>query len=291
MSFPSGTLTMPAGVAWHGPPSPCGGIRVVVTGKGGAGKTTLTALLAHHFARSGKRVLAVDGDPQRNLAVTLGVPQDEAERIVPVAQSAGYVREKTGAGPGLSAGGLITLNPDVSDVVDRFSLTVPPGIRLLVMGGVQRAGAGCLCPEYTLLAAILRHLRLLHDDVVLLDTPAGLEHFGRSLADGFSCAVVVADPTHTALSVACESATLARQLGISQVVLAVNRVHGTADRAKVHERIGANGDFSRVVMVPFDPAVLHTEPAAGPLVTRDTAVMQGVRELAGLIAGNTPPGP
>jgi CO dehydrogenase maturation factor len=280
---------MPTGAAWHVPPAGSSGIRVVLTGKGGAGKTTLTALLAHFFARGGKRVLAVDGDPQRNLAVTLGVPPDEAERIVPVAQCAGYLREKTGAG--LSQGGLLTLNPDVSDVVDRFSVTVPPGIRLLVMGGVQRAGAGCLCPEYTLLAAILRHLRLLPDDVVLLDTPAGLEHFGRSVADGFSCAVVVADPTHTALSVACESASLARQLGISQVVLAANRVHGTADRAKIQNRIGANGDFSRVVMVPFDPAVMQTEPAVGSLVSRDAAIMQGVRELAGMIAGGPLPIP
>ncbi len=91
------------------------------------------------------------------------------------------------------------------------------------MGGVSQAGGGCLCPEYTLLAAIFRHMRLLPDEVVLLDTPAGMEHFGRAVADGFSCALVVADPSYNALSVARESAGLAQQLGIKDIILVVNR--------------------------------------------------------------------
>ena len=135
------------------------GIRVVITGKGGVGKTTVAALLAHIFARRGKRVLAVDGDPQQNLAAALGLSPDAAARIVPVAESRDYIREKTGAGPGVTPGGFFALNPDVSDVTDRFSVAVAPNLRLLVMGSVKQAGAGCLCPEYTLLAAILRHMK------------------------------------------------------------------------------------------------------------------------------------
>ena len=129
------------------------GIRVVITGKGGVGKTTLSALLAHLFAREGKRVLAIDGDPQQNLAATLGVPLAEAERIVPVSESTEYLREKIGAGTDISPGGLLTLNPDVSDVIDRFSVPVGENLRLLVMGSVREAGSGCLCPEFTLLSA------------------------------------------------------------------------------------------------------------------------------------------
>jgi CO dehydrogenase maturation factor len=257
------------------------GVRVVITGKGGVGKTTLTALLAHLFEQQGFRVLAVDGDPQQNLAVTLGVPIEDAAKIVPVSQSIEYLQEKTGAGPGISPGGLLTLNPDVSDVIDRFSVIVEKNLRLLVMGGVSQAGGGCLCPEYTLLAAIFRHMRLLPDEVVLLDTPAGMEHFGRAVADGFSCALVVADPSYNALCVATESAVLAQQLGIKNVILVVNRVGNHSDEDKIRERISGFSGFSRVIFLPDDPEIVHLEPAVNRLLTGNAEFIRAVRVLSG----------
>jgi len=257
------------------------GVRVVITGKGGVGKTTLTALLAHLFAHQGFRVLAVDGDPQQNLAVTLGVPIEDAAKIVPVSQSIEYLQEKTGAGPGISPGGLLTLNPDVSDVIDSFSVIVEKNLRLLVMGGVSQAGRGCLCPEYTLLAAIFRHMRLLPDEVVLLDTPAGMEHFGRAVADGFSCALVVADPSYNALCVATESAVLAQQLGIKNVILVVNRVGNHSDEDKIRERISGFSGFSRVIFLPDDPEIVHLEPAVNRLLTGNAEFIRAVRVLSG----------
>ena len=256
------------------------GIRIVITGKGGVGKTTITALLAHLFAQQGFRVLAIDGDPQQNLAVTLGVPPQVAGEIIPVSRSVDYLREKTGAGPDISPGGLLTLNPDVSDVVDRFSMQVTDHLRLLVMGGVRQAGSGCLCAEYTLLTAILRHMRLLNDEVILLDTPAGLEHFGRAVADGFTCAVVVADPSYNALSVARESAALARQLGIGHIILVVNRVSNTEDRNKVLERAGLPDEFSTVTHLSFAAEVITAEPEVWPLLSMDSDFMRAIQSLA-----------
>jgi CO dehydrogenase maturation factor len=258
------------------------GIRVVVSGKGGVGKTTVTGFLAQLFARAGYRVLAVDGDPQQNLAATLGIPPGQAEVIVPISRHTGYIREKTGVDPGGSPGGLIILNPDVTDVVDRFSLPVAPNLRLLVMGGVDQAGGGCLCAEYTLLAAILRNLQLLPDEVIILDTPAGMEHFGRAVADGFTTAIMVADPTSSALSVANDAAVLARQLGIRQVILAVNRVRGDEDARKVTGR-DVSGRFSRQVCLPYDPEILRREPAVDKLIACESAYMRQLRTLAGMI--------
>jgi CO dehydrogenase maturation factor len=247
---------------------PIGGTRIVVVGKGGVGKSTVTALLARLLARDGAQVIAIDADEQRNLGATLGVDFETLAGIVPVSAAGDYVQEKTGARPGEGAGAMLRLNPDTSDIVDRLSGEAPDGIRLLVMGGVQRAGAGCLCPENALLAAAIAGMRLRRDEVILMDTHAGVEHFGRALARGFDRAVVVVEPTYNAAQVGVETARLARELGIADVDLVVNRARGIADRERVLAHIDQLGGFtfSSVHLLPFDDKVAKTEPSVDGLL-------------------------
>ncbi len=246
-------------------------IRIVITGKGGVGKTTLTALLARGFADQGRRVLVVDADPQQNLAATLGLSPDTT--ITPLADRKEYIEEKIGGG----RSGLMVLNPDTADVVDRFGIPAGENIRLLVMGGVKNAGSGCLCPEYTLLSAVLRNAGALPDDVVLLDTPAGLEHFGRAVAQGFSLSLIVSDSSYNALSVAKELRRLARECGIRETVLVVNRVEKGTDRQKLREKIG--GDFPAVRLIPADPCIPRHEPSVLPVIDEGCPVVEAVQDL------------
>ena len=124
------------------------GFRVVITGKGGVGKTTITAILSHLFARSGFNTLAVDEDPQMNLPYAIGVPV--TGEILPITRNLNNIEEKTGARPGAGWGLMMSVNPDVSDVVERFGMKGPGGVYLLVMGTVIQAATGCLCLENSL---------------------------------------------------------------------------------------------------------------------------------------------
>ncbi len=241
------------------------GFRVVITGKGGVGKTTLTSCLAAVMARGGTRILAVDEDPQMNLPYALGLGVERAARIVPLNQNRQYIEEKTGIDGGKSGwGAMFKLNPDVDDVVERFGVRVEENLDLLVMGTVKQAGGGCLCAENVMLDSVMRHLALRENEGILLDTQAGVEHFGRALAKGFSHCLVVSDDTFNALSVACHSASLARQTGIPMVCLIVNRAsERTAEKlGRFQEETGT--DFAKLfngtLQLPVETMLPEMEP-------------------------------
>jgi CO dehydrogenase maturation factor len=256
------------------------GFRIVITGKGGVGKTTITALLAHLFAEKGFTTLAVDEDPQMNLPYAIGIPREESDRIVPLSKNFDYVEEKTGARPGAGWGLMLTLNPDVSDVVERFGAKGPDGVNILVMGTVEQAAAGCLCPENTLLESVIRYINLREGEVILMDTPAGVEHFGRTIARGFDQALLITDPTFNAVQVVRHAASLAKELGIRSVYLVINRVRSENDIRKVQELMGDTMDlFSGQFYLPYDENLIMCEPDVRPLLAGASPFIDSLRAL------------
>jgi CO dehydrogenase maturation factor len=242
--------------------------RIVVTGKGGVGKTTLSAALARHLASVGERVLAVDADPQQDLAAALGIGERARAGIVPLARNADLVEEKTGARPSGGYGVLFRLNPDLADVIDRFAVPAPDGVSLLVMGSIETAGGGCLCPEVSLLTGVIGTVAVRPGEAIVLDTQAGVEHFGRALARGFDDAVLVSDPTRHGIEAALAAGRLARQLGIARLHLVVNRVRGELDRGRVDRYLA---DLDPIVLasrheIPYDEAILDAEPSVAPFL-------------------------
>ncbi|WP_461867074.1 ATP-binding protein [Thermococcus sp.] len=262
------------------------GFRVVITGKGGVGKTTLTAILARLLARDGYKVLAVDEDPQMNLAHAIGIPKEVRDKIVPLNRNLDYIEEKTGARPGTNWGLYFSLTPDVRDVVERFGVVGPDNVMLLVMGSVVQAAAGCLCPENALLDAVVKYINLRKGEVILMDTQAGLEHFGRALARGFKQAVILTEPTYNSVQVAVDAAKLARQLGIKYVHLVINKVKKDKHIEKVEDILNELGfnDFTTKTVIPYDELVEEYDPEVEAILSNpDSVTYKKVHELKDIL--------
>ena len=153
-------------------------MKIAISGKGGVGKTLLASLLCKTFAEAGYSVIAIDADPDANLASTLGFPN--ADKIIPISDMKELAEERTGARGG-QLGSFFKLNPKVDDLPEKYSQK-HDGLRLMVMGRVKKGGTGCYCPENALLQALLTHLLIARDEVVILDMEAGIEHLGRGTA-------------------------------------------------------------------------------------------------------------
>jgi len=215
----------------------------------------------------------------KNLIFSLGFPMERAEEIVPISWNLEYIEEKTGARPGESWGVMLNLNPDVSDVVGRFGMKIGKNISILVIGSVIQAATGCLCPENSLLAAIVRYVKLREKEVIIMDTQAGVEHFGRALAEGFPRAIIVTEPNFNSVQVATHAAELSAQLGIDRVYLVVNKVRDDSDRKKADGLIKNRTIFKSVHYFPFDENVYKNEPDVSLFMSLKSPYMNEARKL------------
>ena len=197
-------------------------MKLAITGKGGVGKTTLTALLAQVFADMGRQVLAVDADPSPCLAGALGFPKELRDKLKPIAEMDQLIEERTGAKPG-TVGGFFTLNPRVDDIPERFSI-LHRNVRLLEMGAVDIGGSGCICPESAMLKTLFTHLLFRKDDILILDMYAGVEHLGRATVDFVDAMLVVVEPTRRSLGTAAQINKLANDIGLNRLWLVGNKI-------------------------------------------------------------------
>ena len=197
-------------------------MKLAISGKGGVGKTTLSALLAQIYADVGREVLAVDADPAPCLAGALGFPENKLAQLTPIAEMDKLIEERTGAKPG-TIGGFFTLNPRVDDIPERFSV-VHRGVRLLEMGSVDLGGSGCICPGSAMLKTLFTHLLFRDEDVMILDMYAGVEHLGRATVDFVDAMIVVVEPTRRSLGTARQIKKLANDIGLERLWLVGNKV-------------------------------------------------------------------
>jgi len=227
-------------------------MKLAISGKGGVGKTTFSSLLIRTYNQLGKRVLAIDADPDANLAAGLGI--ENSDRIIPISDMKELVSERTGAQPG-SMGGFFKLNPKVDDLPEALSVTFE-NIKLMRLGGVKKGGAGCICPESTLLRALVMHIVLARDEVVVMDMEAGIEHLGRATAKAVDKLIVVVEPGRRSIDTAEHIRKLANEIGLDAIAVVGNKIRGPKDREFLQTHLN---DFEFLGFLPYDDTLIEAD--------------------------------
>ncbi len=200
-------------------------MKIAVSGKGGVGKTTFSALLCNEYEKEGTVVLAVDADPDANLAGTLGFTADQAP--TPISSLKELIEERTGAKTG-AWGGYFKLNPKVDDIPGQFCVK-RGSLSLMLLGTVENAGHGCICPESAFLKALMLHIVFNENQHLIMDMEAGLEHLGRGTATAVDAIVVVVRPDMKSLETARRIVPLCKELGIAKLFYVGNEAQDEKD--------------------------------------------------------------
>jgi len=228
-------------------------LKIAISGKGGVGKTTLSAFLVRWFAEAGNSVLAIDADPDANLAHALGI--EGASTLMPISQMKELISERTEAVPG-TYGGFFKLNPKVDDLPERLSVRQGDNIRLMVMGGVKKGGTGCVCPESVLLKNLVQHLILRRDEVVIMDMEAGVEHLGRATSKYVDWLITVVEPGQRSIETAARIKELGKDIGLTRFGLVGNKVRNEADRAFLRKVLSGQLILG---FIPYDDQIIEAD--------------------------------
>lgn len=247
-------------------------MKIAITGKGGVGKTLLTSLLSGIFADAGYSVIAIDADPDTNLAASLGFPN--AHKIVPLSEMKELIAERTETGTGRS-GSYFKLNPRVDDIPDRFSVK-NGNIRLLVMGQVKRGGTGCYCPENALLSALLAHLIIARDEVVILDMAAGIEHLGRGTAKAVDKLIVVVEPGRGSVETTYRIEKLAKEIGLYNIALVGNKIRNLKEKEFLTSNLKG---FDFIGYIPYDAAIVQAEISNLQLFSASQKITSTIKDI------------
>jgi len=248
-------------------------VKIAVSGKGGVGKTLVSGTLAGYFAKKGFKVMAIDADPSPNLALTLGIPIEEANKIVPISENAELLNSKTRT----DYPGVFKLHFTVDDIIEENGMKSPYGVNLLVMGTIKSAGGGCACGANAVIRELLRHMIVERDEIVVVDMEAGVEHMGRGTASQVDIMLIVVDSSRKSLEIAKKLSGFAHEAGINNVLIVGNRVRDPEEKELITEFTTKNG-LQLLALIPYDDTVVKADRVGeAPLKYAETS--EGVKAI------------
>ena len=226
-------------------------MKIAISGKGGVGKTTIAGILSRLLARENKRVLALDGDSNPNLAHTLGISREQIEQLPAVPMGLTEWREDA------EGKAYVHLRQPVTEFIADYGIPAPDGVQLILTGEVEKASAGCRCEAHAVARGITGQL-VAEADVAVLDMEAGLEHLGRGTTENVDILLIVTEPYYRSLEAASRIRDLAQQLDLPQILTIANRVRTSQDAAAIQQYCQKH-DLKLIATIPFDEMLMTAE--------------------------------
>ncbi len=249
-------------------------MKVAFAGKGGTGKTTLSALFVQSLSDRGREVLAVDCDPDSNLGIALGFK--DINGITPVIEMEELIRERMDVS---SDGAFFKLNPKIEDIPDKFAKT-KDNIKLIVMGAIKKGGSGCACPENAFVKNLMEHLVLKRGEDVVMDMEAGVEHFGRGTAQSCDAVLIVVEPSQKSLESANRIHKLAEDLRIKKIYTIANKIRGKEDIKFITDKLGKAKEI--IAKFPYSDDIIRMDKT-GDLSNIKGGIRENINDLSDLL--------
>ena len=223
-------------------------MKVVVGGKGGAGKTTVAAVLARILAQRGTTVIALDGDPNPNLGIALGLGCNQTAGLDSVVNA--VFKERAGGGHSDRAGRPV---PDrhADELLEELGVTAPDGVRLVQCGRIERPADGCLCCGSHITTRRMFAEFSGQGRVVIADLEPGVNDLIWINPGSQDAVVIVTQPSRKSLEVTRRALQIADDFSVGLTVVVANRVAGGADMEEIRRFLPG----VEVVEVPEDDAV------------------------------------
>jgi CO dehydrogenase maturation factor len=234
-------------------------MKIAISGKGGSGKTTLSATLARLLSRQGFSVVAIDGDPNPNLGVALGISALGLAELLPLPRS--IIEQR----PDAFGVNQPFLTQPLKTITTEYGVLAPDDIKLLLTTRVDHAGKGWLCSAHATVRGMLERLIEQDNQCTILDMEASIEHLTRGTIRHVDQLLVVTEPYYRSLETAGRTVPLAYELGIKQVQIVANKVRSPQDEEAIR-RYCDERNFEIIGVLPYDNGVQEADLAGLPIL-------------------------